>query len=131
MFVTILFGEGRMELLNLNCRLINFIHHLKEKSGLDSKERVGVMDSSGKVINLQALPNCLALASSVLVERQFYVLLRACRDEDTGAQKYVSLLTNYSQSPAKLTELLKNLSKPQNPDRRTKKGGRRRNKKCL
>ncbi|XP_028313209.1 uncharacterized protein C22orf15 isoform X2 [Gouania willdenowi] len=106
MFVTILFGEGRMELLNLNCRLINFIHHLKEKSGLDSKERVGVMDSSGKVINLQALPNCLALASSVLVERQFYVLLRAC-------------------------QLLKNLSKPQNPDRRTKKGGRRRNKKCL
>ncbi|TNN77589.1 hypothetical protein EYF80_012179 [Liparis tanakae] len=37
MFVTILLGDSRMEMFNLNCKLINFIHHLKERCGLDFK----------------------------------------------------------------------------------------------
>lgn len=32
-----IFADGRMEMLNLNCKLVNFIHHLKEKCGLDFK----------------------------------------------------------------------------------------------
>uniref|UniRef100_UPI0037E7E495 uncharacterized protein C22orf15 n=1 Tax=Semicossyphus pulcher TaxID=241346 RepID=UPI0037E7E495 len=112
MFVTILFGDSRMEMFNLNCKLINFIHHLKEKCGLDFRECVDLLDSSGRVMNLEGKQHSLALASSVLVERQFYVLLRVCRDPDAGGRKYVSLLNDFSQSHPELTELLRKLSNP-------------------
>lgn len=38
------------------------------------------MDSSGKVMNLEAKQHSVALANSVLAERQYYVLLRVCRE---------------------------------------------------
>lgn len=31
------FADSKMEMLNLNCKLIHFIHHLKERCGLDFK----------------------------------------------------------------------------------------------
>ncbi|XP_056232343.1 uncharacterized protein C22orf15 [Seriola aureovittata] len=122
MFVTILFGDSGMEMLNLNCRLINFLHHLKERCGLDFKECVDLMDSSGSVMNLQAKQHSEALASSVLVERQCYVLLQVCND-DTGGQKYVSLLNNHSQSHPEFTELLRKLSNPNKGRDRKMRGG--------
>ncbi|KAM6944246.1 uncharacterized protein C22orf15 [Lycodopsis pacificus] len=121
MFVTILLGDSRMEMFNLNCKLINFIHHLKERCGLDLKECVDLMDSSGRVMNLEGKQQSVALASSVLVERQHYALLRVCRDDDTGGRKYVSLLNNCSQSHPELTELLRRLSNPdEERDRKTR-----------
>ncbi|XP_071338118.1 uncharacterized protein C22orf15 [Trachinotus anak] len=123
MFVTILFGDSRTEMFNLNCKLINFLHHLKATCGLDFKECVDLMDSSGSLMNLEAQQHSVALASGVLVERQCYVLLQVCRDDDTGGQKYVSLLNNYSQSHPELTELLRKLSNP-NKERDRKTRGR-------
>ncbi|XP_070759687.1 uncharacterized protein C22orf15 [Enoplosus armatus] len=111
MFATILFGDSRMEMFNLDCKLINFIHHLKERSGLDFKECVDLMDSRGRVMDLEGRQQSLALASSVLVERQYYVLLLVHRD-DAGGRKYVSLLNNLSQSRPELSELLRKLSNP-------------------
>ncbi|XP_008282369.1 uncharacterized protein C22orf15 [Stegastes partitus] len=128
MFVTILFGDGKMEMFNLNCKLINFIHHLKERCCLDFKDCVDLIDSSGKVMNLEARQHSVALASSVLVQRQYYVLLRVCRD-DAGGRKYVSLLNNYSQSHPELTELLRKLSNPlKDSDRKTRRGQMQRSK---
>ncbi|XP_044054114.1 uncharacterized protein C22orf15 [Siniperca chuatsi] len=124
MFVTILFGDSRMEMFNLNCKLINFIHHLKERCGLGFKEWVDLMDSSGRVMNLEGKQRSVALASSVLVERQHYVLLRVCRDDDTGDRKYVSLLNNFSQSHPELTELLRKLSNPDKERDKKTRGGR-------
>ncbi|XP_022070167.1 uncharacterized protein C22orf15 [Acanthochromis polyacanthus] len=122
MFVTILFGDGKMEMFNLNCKLINFIHHLKQRCSLDFKECVDLMDSSGKVMNLEARQYSVALASSVLVQRQYYVLLKVCRDDAEG-RTYVSLLNNYSQSHPKLAELLRKLSDQlKDPDRKTRRG---------
>ncbi|XP_030594366.1 uncharacterized protein C22orf15 [Archocentrus centrarchus] len=121
MFVTVLFGDGRMEMFNLNCKLINFIHHLKERCGVDSKECVDLMDSSGKVMNLAAKQQSLALASSVLVDRQYYVLLRVCRDDEAGGQKYVSLQNNHCQSHPELTELLRKLT-DKAPDGKIRRG---------
>ncbi|XP_060926741.1 uncharacterized protein C22orf15 [Limanda limanda] len=112
MFVTILFGDSRMEMFNLNCKLIHFIRHVKERCGLDFKECVDLMDSSGSLMNLEDKQNSVAPASGLLVQRQYYVLLHVCRDEDTGGRKYVSLLNNYSQSHPELTELLRKLTNP-------------------
>ncbi|XP_045891690.1 uncharacterized protein C22orf15 [Micropterus dolomieu] len=124
MFVTILFGDSRMEMFNLNCKLIDLIHHLKERCGLDFKECVDLMDSSGRVMNLEGKQQSVALASSVLVERHHYILLRVCRDGDTGDRKYVSLLNNFSQSHPELTELLRKLSKPDKERDGKTRGGR-------
>ncbi|XP_068577142.1 uncharacterized protein C22orf15 [Cebidichthys violaceus] len=128
MFVTILLGDSRMEMFNLNCKLINFIHHLKERCGLDLKECVDVMDSSGRVMNLEGKQQSVALASSVLVERRCYALLRVCRDDDTGGRKYVSLLNNCSQSHPELAELLRKLSNPDKERDRKTRGRTRRSK---
>ncbi|XP_017162414.1 uncharacterized protein C22orf15 isoform X2 [Poecilia reticulata] len=121
MFVTVLFGDGRMEMLNLNCKLVNFIHHLKEKCGLDFKERVELMDSGGRVMNLEPLQHSGAPASSVLAARRLYVLLRVCRSEELGGCRYVSLLNNTKSHP-EFTELLKKLS---NPNKETERKVRR------
>ncbi|XP_074493150.1 uncharacterized protein C22orf15 [Sebastes fasciatus] len=99
-------------MFNLNCKLIHFIHHVKERCGLDFTECVDLMDSSGRVMNLEGRQHSVALASSVLPERQYYVLLRVCRDDDTGGQRYMSLLNNFSQIQLELTELLRKLSDP-------------------
>ncbi|KAM7391473.1 hypothetical protein PAMP_022161 [Pampus punctatissimus] len=80
MFVTVLFGDNRMEMFNLNCKLINFIHNLKERCDLDFKACVDLMDSSGRVMNLEAKRHSVDPASSLLVERQYHVLLRVCRE---------------------------------------------------
>ncbi|XP_058493047.1 uncharacterized protein C22orf15 [Solea solea] len=132
MFVTILFGDGRMEMYNLNCRLINFIHHLKERCSLDFKECVELMDSSGAVMNLEEKQHSDTRASSVLTQRQHYVLLRVCRksrgfspgDDDTGIRKYVSLLNNCSQSHLELTDLLRKLSNLNKEGDKRVRGGR-------
>ncbi|XP_024132031.1 uncharacterized protein C22orf15 isoform X2 [Oryzias melastigma] len=110
MFVTILIGDNRMELFNLNCKLVNFIHLLKEKCGLDFKDCVELMDSSGRVVNLEAKQHSRDLASSVLTQRQFYIPLRVLRDDPSGSQEYVSLLNNYSSGQPELAELLRKLS---------------------
>ncbi|XP_019119964.1 uncharacterized protein C22orf15 isoform X2 [Larimichthys crocea] len=112
-----------MEMFNLNCKLINFIHHLKERCGLDFKDCVDLMDRSGRVMNLEGKQQSVALTSSVLEERQYYVLLRVSRD-DTGSRKYVSLLTNFSQSHPELTELLNKLSNPNKERNRKMRAGR-------
>ncbi|CAB1446813.1 unnamed protein product [Pleuronectes platessa] len=142
MFVTILFGDSRMEIFNLNCKLIHFIRHVKERCGLDFKECVDLMDSSGSLMNLEDKQHSVARASSMLVQRQYYVLLHVCRksdvcpsvrpsisttigDEDTGGRKYVSLLNNHSQSHPELTELLRKLTNP-NTERDRQIRGRRR-----
>ncbi|KAM3610278.1 uncharacterized protein V6R79_001721 [Siganus canaliculatus] len=100
-----------MEMLNLNCKLIHFIHHLKERCGLDFKDCLELMDIRGRVMNLEGMQQSLALTSSVLTERQRYVVLQVCRDDDTGNRKYVSLLNNSGKTHPEFTELLRKLSK--------------------
>ncbi|XP_054906779.1 uncharacterized protein C22orf15 isoform X2 [Poeciliopsis prolifica] len=118
----LILADGRMEMLNLNCKLVNFIHHLKEKCGLDFKERVELMDSGGRVMNLEPLQHSGAPASSVLAARRLYVLLRVCEgNEESGGCRYVSLLNNTKSHP-EFTEPLKKLS---NPNKETERKVRR------
>ncbi|KAM4616848.1 uncharacterized protein C22orf15 [Polymixia lowei] len=121
MFVTVLYGDYRTELFNLNCKLINFIHSLKERCGLDMKDCVDLMDRSGTVMNLCQRKQRVELASSLLVERSNYVLLRVCRGEDNEGQKYVPLLNNLSKSHPELTDILRKISNPSKEQDR--KGG--------
>uniref|UniRef100_A0A3Q0RRT8 Uncharacterized protein n=1 Tax=Amphilophus citrinellus TaxID=61819 RepID=A0A3Q0RRT8_AMPCI len=89
------------KVLNLNIWIFQNYCHMKSKSNkILPVECVDLMDSSGKVMNLAAKQQSLALASSVLVDRQYYVLLRVCRE--SVCQKYVSLQNNHCQSHPEL-----------------------------
>nr|XP_054587196.1 uncharacterized protein C22orf15 [Nothobranchius furzeri] len=113
-----------MKMLNLNCRLINFLHHLKSRCGLASEDCVDLMDSSGRVMNLDVKQHSENPASCFLTERQLYVLLRVHRDDETGGCRYVSLLDHSNQHQPELTELMKKLSKlNKEPERRRGRGG--------
>ncbi|XP_020561292.1 uncharacterized protein C22orf15 homolog [Oryzias latipes] len=122
-------ADDRRELLNLNCKLVNFIQHLKEKCGLGFEDCVDLMDSSGRVMNLEAKQHSRDLASSVLTERRFYVPLQVLRDDSSGSQEYVSLLNNYSSGQPELAELLRKLSHPnKETDRKSKRRWTQKNK---
>ncbi|XP_072770322.1 uncharacterized protein C22orf15-like [Nerophis lumbriciformis] len=112
MFVTVLFGESKMELFNINCQLIHFVHNLKERCGVDMKDCVDLMNCSGAVVNLESKLLSLDLASSLLAERQNYVLVQVCRNDDDGSLKYVSLLKSVSPCHQEVKELLRRLCNP-------------------
>ncbi|CAL8251321.1 unnamed protein product [Boreogadus saida] len=112
MFVTVLFGDSRQELFNLNCKLINFIYDLKERCGLDRKDCVDLMDRCGQVTSLSEKEQSAARAASLLTERHSYVLLRVCRCEESQGQKYESLLNNLSKSHPELADILNRMSNP-------------------
>ncbi|XP_061622647.1 uncharacterized protein C22orf15 isoform X1 [Phyllopteryx taeniolatus] len=112
MFVTVLFGESRTEMFNINCKLIHFVHNLKERCGVDLKDCVDLMNCNGTVMNLETKQLSVDLASSLLAERQHYVLLQVCRSDNNGGQKYISLIHNVSQSHPELKELLRKVCNP-------------------
>ncbi|XP_038129590.1 uncharacterized protein LOC119775614 isoform X3 [Cyprinodon tularosa] len=61
---------------------------------------VELMDSTGRVMNLEPMQHSMAQASSVLAERQCYILLRVCQEnEESGGCKHVSLLNNAKSHP--------------------------------
>ncbi|XP_061673904.1 uncharacterized protein C22orf15 [Syngnathoides biaculeatus] len=127
MFITVLFGESRMEMFNINCKLIHFVNNLKERCGVDWKDCVDLMNSNGAVMNLEAKQLSVDLASSLLAERQHYVLLQVCRNYNNGSQKYTSLLRNVSQSHPELKELLRKVCNPgQEQDKKVRGRIRRR-----
>ncbi|XP_055775371.1 uncharacterized protein C22orf15-like isoform X1 [Salvelinus fontinalis] len=121
MFVTVLFGEAQTELFNLNCRMINFIHSLKERCDLDPQDCVDLMDRTGELVNLSDKEESMEQASSLMKKRHSYVLIRICKGDRTEGQKYVPLLNDLDKSHPELVEVLKKLSNP--CKERDRKGG--------
>ncbi|KAI7797715.1 hypothetical protein IRJ41_019599 [Triplophysa rosa] len=80
MFVIVMLDEGREQLLNLNCWIINFVYCLKAKCGLDLEESVDLMDRDGKLMNLTERAQSTDLVSSVLKERETYIPVRVSRE---------------------------------------------------
>ncbi|XP_051951077.1 uncharacterized protein C22orf15-like [Xyrauchen texanus] len=126
MFVTVIFGEGKEELLNLNCKIVNFIHCIKEKCNLDaqelcSEEDVDLMDRMGELVNLTEKGQSTDLISSLLKERESYIPLRVSRGEGIEGPKYSAVYGDFGKSYPELVEVLRKLSNPSKD--RDKKGG--------
>ncbi|XP_077426572.1 uncharacterized protein LOC144054965 isoform X2 [Vanacampus margaritifer] len=81
---------------------------------------VDLMNPNGTVVNLESKQLSVDLASSLLAERQHYVLLQVSRNDTDGERKYVSLLYNVSQSHPELKEPLRKVCNP--GQERDKKG---------
>ncbi|KAG7333455.1 hypothetical protein KOW79_003590 [Hemibagrus wyckioides] len=75
MFVTVILGEKRAELLNLNCRIVNFIHCLKEKCKLDPQVQVDLLDRTGELMHLMEVEQSMDLTNTLLKGRQSYFVV--------------------------------------------------------
>ncbi|XP_056093435.1 uncharacterized protein C22orf15 isoform X1 [Rhinichthys klamathensis goyatoka] len=120
MFITVIFGEGREEILNLNCEIINFIHCIKEKCNLDPQETVDLMDRTGELVNLAERAQSTDLVCSLLKERESYIPLRVSRGEGSEGPKY-SAVYDFGTSYPELAEILRKLSNPSKE--KDRKGG--------
>ncbi|XP_077080159.1 uncharacterized protein C22orf15 [Siphateles boraxobius] len=120
MFITVIFGEGREEILNLNCKIVNFIHCIKEKCNLDPQETVDLMDRTGELVNLAERAQSTDLVCSLLKERESYIPLRVSRGEGSEGPKY-SAAYDFGTSYPELAEILRKLSNPSKE--KDRKGG--------
>ncbi|XP_028852772.1 uncharacterized protein C22orf15 isoform X2 [Denticeps clupeoides] len=119
MFVAVLFG-GRMELFNVNCRTVAFVHNLKERCGVDLQDSVDLMDKTGKLMNLNEKGQSSEPIGSILMERQTYILIRVSCGDGHGDLKYEPLLKDMNKSYPELAEVLRKLSNPsKEQDRRS------------
>ncbi|XP_036418709.1 uncharacterized protein LOC118802311 isoform X4 [Colossoma macropomum] len=75
MFVTVILGEGRVEIFNLNCRIVNFVHCLKERCNLDPQGGLDLMNRTGELMNLTESEHSTDLLSTLLRDRQSYILI--------------------------------------------------------
>ncbi|XP_015221515.1 uncharacterized protein C22orf15 isoform X2 [Lepisosteus oculatus] len=112
MFVTVQFGDNQKEMLNPNCRIINFIHCLKEKCSLEPEECVDLIDEAGELMCFSERESSPEFASSFLKERHNYILIKVTRAEGSEGNKYEPLLQNTGKSYPDLADLLKKLSNP-------------------
>ncbi|KAJ8414722.1 hypothetical protein AAFF_G00022450 [Aldrovandia affinis] len=120
MFVTVQFGEGQSEIFNTNCRIINFIHCLKQRCNLDPEECVDLVDKTGELANLTDREQSVERASCLLRDRQIYILIRVIRGDGIEGHKYEPLLRDLGKNHPELAELLRKLSNPQRErDRRS------------
>ncbi|KAJ8263304.1 hypothetical protein COCON_G00157610 [Conger conger] len=124
MFVTVQFGEGHSEIFNTNCRVINFIHCLKERCSLDTEECVDLVDKTGELVNLSDREQSAERANYLMRDRHTYILIRVIRGDGTEGHKYEPLLRDLGKNYPELADLLKKLSNPhkekdkKNPSRR-------------
>lgn len=83
---------------------------------LPSVERVELMDSGGRVMNLEPLRHSGAPAGSVLAARRLYVLLRVCRESASPAPLRQHVFTGTTaqicKAPSKLDKVWADLSDP-------------------
>ncbi|XP_018587089.1 uncharacterized protein C22orf15 [Scleropages formosus] len=121
MFVTVQFGERQSEIFNLNCRIVSFVHRLKERCRVDPDEHIDLLDTTGELANLSERELSTDPAGSVLRDRHSYVLIRVTRSEGAVGCKYEPLLYDLDKSHPSLAERLRRLSKPHKE--RDRKGG--------
>ncbi|XP_048838742.1 uncharacterized protein C22orf15 [Brienomyrus brachyistius] len=112
MFVTVQFGENQQEIFNPDCRIIHFIHCLKERCNVDPEERVDLLDTAGELVSLSGRERSAEPASTLLKDRHSYVLVRVIPMEGTEGNRSESLLCDVGKSHPALAELLKRLANP-------------------
>ncbi|XP_036418707.1 uncharacterized protein LOC118802311 isoform X2 [Colossoma macropomum] len=118
MFVTVILGEGRVEIFNLNCRIVNFVHCLKERCNLDPQGGLDLMNRTGELMNLTESEHSTDLLSTLLRDRQSYILICIEGNEDLH---YSTIHDgDIGNSNAELEEIFRKLSNPSK--KHTKKG---------
>ncbi|XP_074869141.1 uncharacterized protein C22orf15 homolog [Carettochelys insculpta] len=118
MFMTVSYGADCQEIVNLHCRVLSLITHLKQKCQCRPEDCIDLLDESGTLMNLSQVESPASeLASKYLQERQHYILIRVIRGEGSEPTYYESLLENLGTYHPELAERLWRLSAhPQRKD---------------
>ncbi|XP_013800284.1 uncharacterized protein C22orf15 homolog isoform X2 [Apteryx mantelli] len=77
MFATVRYGANCQVMVNLQCRVLILIAHLKRKCQCRPEDNIDLLDESGALMNLSKVENPASeFASKYLRERQRYILIR-------------------------------------------------------
>ncbi|KAF4071942.1 hypothetical protein AMELA_G00268700 [Ameiurus melas] len=126
MFATVILGDKRTELLNLNCRIVNFVNCLKEKCKLDPQAQVDLLDRTGEIMHLMEMEHSDDLVSTLLKGRQSYIVLSVSRSEGSEELQYSAVhdgdLRKSHPEVEVMLRKLSNLSKKRDKRSALKKG---------
>jgi len=73
MFLYVKYGDDQEIMINVNCRIINFLRYVKKVANTDDNE-LELCDITGDVKFLQA--NLFAYTNTLLKEKEHYILLK-------------------------------------------------------
>ncbi|GAB0196892.1 hypothetical protein GRJ2_002154500 [Grus japonensis] len=82
-------------MVNLQCRVLILMAHLKKKCQCRPEDCIDLLDEMGALMNLSKVENpACEFTSKYLQERERYILIRVVRGESSEATCYESLLEN-------------------------------------
>ncbi|XP_010003146.1 PREDICTED: uncharacterized protein C22orf15 homolog [Chaetura pelagica] len=103
--------DNRQELVNLQCRVLILMAHLKMKCQCRPADCIKILDERGALVNLSKVENPASeFSSKYLRERESYILLRVLQGESPEATCYESLLDNLGKHYPDLAGRLQQLS---------------------
>ncbi|KAM9468756.1 uncharacterized protein C22orf15-like isoform 2-T2 [Clarias gariepinus] len=106
MFITVLHGDNQRSLFTIQCKTVVLLDCIKVKCGCQHEAEIDLANLNGEVMNLPQRQS--AVASSILCQREEYILISISRPSNASKPVYTSLLHNYDlhdpQSLAKLRE---------------------------
>nr|XP_010305776.1 PREDICTED: uncharacterized protein C22orf15 homolog [Balearica regulorum gibbericeps] len=111
MFATVRYGANCQEMVNLQCRVLILMAHLKKKCQCRPEDCIDLLDEMGALMNLSKVENpAFEFTSKYLQERERYILIRVVRGESSEATCYESLLENLGNHYPDLVDRLQQLS---------------------
>ncbi|XP_040859554.1 uncharacterized protein C22orf15 homolog isoform X1 [Ochotona curzoniae] len=107
MFITVMFGAGCQELVNIWCSLVTLNAHLRQRGQLPPDATIALLAEDGNLVSLEegleeGTSPAPSMGSSLLQERGTYVLVQviskwATEGEGGAPTRYESLLENLDE----------------------------------
>ncbi|XP_040859555.1 uncharacterized protein C22orf15 homolog isoform X2 [Ochotona curzoniae] len=115
MFITVMFGAGCQELVNIWCSLVTLNAHLRQRGQLPPDATIALLAEDGNLVSLEegleeGTSPAPSMGSSLLQERGTYVLVQVIKGEGGAPTRYESLLENLDERYPELAEELRRLS---------------------
>ncbi|XP_077015442.1 uncharacterized protein C22orf15 homolog [Tamandua tetradactyla] len=115
MFITVMFGAGCWELVNPRCSLVTLTAHLRQRGQVPPDATLALLAQDGHLVSLgdsleEGASRPPSMGSTLLQERETYVLIQVIKGEDGAPARYVSLLENLAAQWPELAEELRWLS---------------------
>ncbi|KAM7051041.1 uncharacterized protein C22orf15 homolog isoform 1-T1 [Molossus nigricans] len=115
MFITVMFGAGCWELVNLWCSLVTLAAHLRQRGRVPPDATIALLAEDGHLVSLdkdleEVAPQAPSTGRPLLQERGTYILVQIINGEGGAPTRYESLLENLDDRCPELAKELCRLS---------------------
>ncbi|XP_076434852.1 uncharacterized protein CXorf65 homolog [Babylonia areolata] len=109
-FIIVKYGDNQEAIFNPWCSSHTLLEWIRRKCQCDEDIILDLVDLEGQVRNLPSSTE--EYASDYVTGRETYILIRVDKQDDSGRNRYVSLLNNLDEINPDLMVKLNNLSRP-------------------